>query len=377
MRKLIKNCIVFLMACAMILNMCGCSLAENSNSEAALVQTTVIEIEKYGHAVLNLTAADFFSAGYALGDIVCVRFGSFESNMPFYDGYYTNPGDVMLRGLSPEKNIAVCINYGDLSEETGIALGDTVEIAMVEKAGMLAYQELCSLQYSNDRANYSDDAVFANFRAVTAGSIGNGKLYRSASPINNAHGRAHYANAFIKDAGVATVLNLADSDEDIAQYCAAEDFDSAYYLALYEDGKVMALDLTANFFSDKFAVTLMDGLRHMAQNNPPYSVHCTEGKDRAGFTIMLLEALMGAQLQEIIDDYMLSFYNYYGIDKESEPARYEAVLNNNLLVMLCHVTGADSMATLEKLDLESAVTNYLLQHGMTENEILTLKNKLR
>ena len=91
---------------------------------------------------------------------------------------------------------------------------------------------------------------------------------------------------------------------------------------------------------------------------------------------MLLEALMGAQLQEIIDDYMLSFYNYYGIDKESESARYDAVLNNNLLAMLCHVTGADSMEALETLDLESAVTNYLLQHGMTEDEILMLKNKL-
>ena len=44
--------------------------------------------------------------------------------------------------------------------------------------------------------------------------------------------------------------------------------------------------------------------------------------------------------------------------------------------MLCHVTGADSMETLEKIDLESAVTNYLLHHGLTEDEILTLKNKL-
>ena len=44
--------------------------------------------------------------------------------------------------------------------------------------------------------------------------------------------------------------------------------------------------------------------------------------------------------------------------------------------MICHVTGADSVETLEKIDLESAVTNYLLQHGMTEDEILMLKNKL-
>ena len=92
---------------------------------------------------------------------------------------------------------------------------------------------------------------------------------------------------------------------------------------------------------------------------------------------MLLEALMGAELQEIIDDYMLSFYNYYGIDKESEPVRYEAVLDNNLMAMLYHVTGADSMETLEKMDLEAAVTNYLLNNGMAEDDIRTLQEKLR
>ena len=336
-----------------------------------------MEIEKYGHAVLDLTTADFFAKGYELGDLVCVRFGSYESEMPFFDGYYTQPGGVMLRGLAPEKNIAVCINYGDISEERGIAIGDTVEITMAEKAGMLAYQKLCALQYSNDRADYSDDAVFANFRAVTEGTIGSGKLYRSASPINNTHGRAGYANDLIAATGVVTVLNLSDSDEDIAEYIAEEDFDSAYYLALYEAGKVIALDLAANFYADKFAASLVEGLRFLSQNDPPYSVHCTEGKDRAGFTVMLLEALMGADLQEIIDDYMLSFYNYYGINKETEPARYEAVLNNNLIPMLCHVTGADSYETLEQMDLKSAATNYLIRNGMAETDILALTEKLR
>ena len=376
MNRFIKKCLAFVLVCVMLLGLNACSLTDNSSAAPKAVKATVIEIEKYGHAVLDITTADFCAAGYSLGDVVCVRFGSFESNMPFFDGYYTNPGGVMLRGLAPEKNIAVAINYGDLSQETGIALGDTVEISMAEKAGMLAFQELCALKYSNDRADYSDDAVFANFRPVTAGSIGSGKLYRSASPINNAHGRASYANAFIEAAGVATVLNLADSEEDIAEYCAAEDFDSDYYLSLYESGKVIVLDMTANFFSDSFAASLVDGLRFLAQNDPPYSVHCTEGKDRAGFTVMLLGALMGADLQTIIDDYMLSFYNYYGISKETEPERYEAVLDNNLIVMMYHVTGTDSMEALAQTDLASAVTDYLLRNGMTEDEILTLKEKL-
>ena len=376
MRKLIRKHISILIVCVMLLGLCACTPAENSTGEAKSIQATVVEIEKYGHAVLDITTSDFTDGGYTFGDVVHVSFDSHEFDMPFFDGYYSTPGTEMLRGMAAEENIAVCINYGDFSKETGIVIGDRVEITMTEKAGMRAFYELSALKYSDDRADFSDDATFANFRAVTVGNIGDGKLYRSASPINNEHGRAGYANDFIEAAGVATVLNLADSDEDIAEYCAAEDFDSEYYRSLYESGKVIVLDLNVNFYSEEFNTTLIKGLCFLAQNEPPYSVHCTEGKDRAGFTAMLLEALMGAQLQEIIDDYMLSFYNYYGIDKEKEPERYETVLNTNLFTMLYHVTGTDTIQELEQADLESAVINYLLKYGMSESDILTLKDKL-
>ena len=376
MNKPIKKAVAILVLCVMIMNLSACAPAEKPSDKTEEVRATVIKIEKFGHAVLDITTADFADFGYDLGDVVCVRFDSYEADMPFFDGYYSNPGAVMLRGLAPEENVAVCINYGDFSDETGIALGDIVEITMAEKAGMLAVQELCSLKYSNDRADYSDDVTFANFRAVTAGRIGNGKLYRSASPINNEKGRASYADDLIASVDVAAVLNLADSNEDIEEFCKAEDFDSVYYRNLYETGNVIALDLTANFFSDKFAHSIAEGFRFLAYSAPPYCVHCTEGKDRAGFTVMLLAALMGAELEEIVDDYMLSFYNYYGIDKETEPERYEAVLNNNLLAMLYHVTGVNTYEELAQIDLESAVTQYLLDAGMTQNDLLALKENL-
>ena len=122
---------------------------------------------------------------------------------------------------------------------------------------------------------------------------------------------------------------------------------------------------------------MVDALTFLAQNEPPYCVHCTEGKDRAGFTVMVLAALMGADLQDIIDEYMISFYNYFGIDKETDPVRYETVLNNNLMAMLYHVTGTDSMEELEAVDMEAAVTRYLLNNGMAESDILLLKEKLQ
>ena len=371
-----KSIALLLILCTAVLCLIGCA-AQKPSGEAEAIHATVVEIEKYGHAVLDITTADLTAAGYALGDIVRVRFESYESDMPFFDGYYSNPGTLMLRGLTPESNIAVCINYGDFSGTAGISVGDTTAITLSEKSGMLALQELCSLHYSNNRADYSDDATFSNFRAVTAGSIGNGKLYRTASPVSNEHGRASYANDLIAAAGVATVLNLADSREDIEAYFESADFNSAYYRALYESGKVAAIDLNGNFFSEEFAASVAGGLTFLARNDAPYCIHCLEGKDRAGFVAFLLEALMGAELSEIIGDYMLSFYNYYGIDKESEPERYQAVLNNNLIAMICHVAGVDTPEELADIDLESAVTEYLLHAGMTMDDIITLKEKLR
>lgn len=376
MNKLFRRCIAILTVCVMVLCLGACTSAEDRSGAAKAVRGKVIEIEKYGHAVLDVTTAEFTAKGYALGDVVCVRFGSYESEMPFFDGYYSTPGTAMLRGTSAEKNIAVCINYGDFSKENGLKIGDSVEITMAEKEGMLAFQEISALKYSNDRTDFSDDVTFANFREVTLGRIGEGKLYRTASPINNEHGRASYANDLIASVNVATVLNLADSPEDIAEYCEAEDFNSEYYMTLYDAGKVIALDLAVNFFTDEFAASVAEGLTFLAQNDPPYAVHCTEGKDRAGFTVMLLTALMGADLQEIIDDYMISFYNYYGIDKETQPERYEVVLSNNLMVMLCHVMGAESEEALAQMDLEAAVTAYLRNAGMAETDILALKEKL-
>ena len=373
---MIKKILLILIVGVMVLQLSSCNPIEQDPDQSMLVQATVIEIEKYGHAVLNVTTADFMAVGYELGDIVCVRFGTREYTMPLFDGYYSNPGGLLLRASDAEECIAVCINYGDFSDVNGISVGDTVEITMSEKASMLAIQEFYALQYSNKREDYSDDASFANFRAVTVGRIGYGKLYRTASPINNENGRADYADNLIESVGVTTVLNLADSDKDIEGYLADSECDSEYYRHLYETGSVIAIDLTGNFYSEEFASSVAKGLTFLARNEAPYCIHCTEGKDRAGFTAMLLEALMGATLDEIISDYMISFYNYYGIDKEHEPKRYQAVLDINLMEMLFHITGAESVEQLEQINLETAVTAYLIEAGMSQEDIVMLKQKL-
>ncbi len=338
----------------------------------------VREIEKYGHAVLDISIADFEKAGFALGDTVDVVFdnGYTLSGIPYFNGYYVDKGEAMLRAYPGDTYLAVCINYGKLNETAGVQVGSTATISLAQKGAEKDTQELNSLVYTDERSNYSSDAVFANFRAVTVGDIAEGALYRSASPVNNEHGRASYADALAQNAGVKTVLNLADHKEDIDGYLAAEDFASPYYKSLYEAGSVIPLGMPVDYSSESFGADLTAGLAKLSQQPGPYLVHCTEGKDRAGFTSALLECLMGASLDEVVADYMVSYENYYGVTQAGQPEKYQLIVKNNILDMLRTIAGVEKDADLSGVDLQAAAEDYLTGFGMTAEQLTALKTNL-
>lgn len=368
--------IITLFISMLITSACREDSAPGEDSAPIPVKATIIGIEKYGHAILDVTVSEFNSRGYDFGDVIRVKHESFELDMPYFNGFYSDPGEVMLLGETVGSNLALCINYYDFSQEYSVMVGDLVEISMAEKTGQLDVQNLLNLKYTNNRYDYESDEVFANFRAITSGRIAEGKLYRSASPVNNECGRASYANTLVEAAGAVTILNLSDSDENIKSYFAMQDFSSDYYRSLYEKGQVCSVALGSAFHSTEFALLIAQGIVFLSENEPPYSIHCKEGKDRTGFVCMILESLMGATLDEVIADYMLSFYNYYGVSMSDDASRYQLVLEKNLLPMMYYVTGADTLDALKQVDLEVAATKYLLSVGVTEETISMLKNKL-
>lgn len=336
---------------------------------------TITEIEKYGHVVLDITIADFQKIGFELGDTVNVVFdnGYEMKGIPFFNGYYVDKGAPMLRAYPGHTNIAVCINYGKLNEIAGVGVGNVAAITMAVKGGAKAAQELNSLSYTKVRADYASDEVFANFRPVVVGKIAPGAMYRSASPVNNENGRAAYSDKLIAAVNVKSVLNLADTEADIQKYIAAEGFNSPYYKSLYGAGSVIALGMSVDYSSATFAKTLVGGLAKLSEKKGPFLIHCTEGKDRAGFASALLEALMGATKDEIIADYMVSFANYYGVTKGSDSAKYDLIVKNNIEDMLRVIAGVEKTADLNGVNLQKGAEQYLTANGMTAQQISALK----
>ena len=216
------------------------------------VEAGVYEIQKYGNLTLDILPDVLLDAGYEYGDILTVTINDTAQEMPFGTNYSdVQNGEPVI--CNYKGALVIAINMGDLATTLGLATknpdtnewifpeGTTiadikVTIDMAEKAGYLDEYLMNQLERTDNREDYSSDAVFANFRPV----VGVPSLYRTSSPVDNGIGRAAYADDLIEKAGVKAVLNLANSDEAIEEFIAKEGFDSPYYASLFKDGKVIA-----------------------------------------------------------------------------------------------------------------------------------------
>ncbi len=331
---------------------------------------------EFGGIYIKTSIDDFNSLGFEYGDSVDIVFsnGYSMTDIPYYNGYYANIGDPLLVAYPGSKYIKAAVNFGDDLWNTADSVGDgfsedsCADITLNEKAKYLGIQSIWDISYSDDRTGFPSDVVFANFRQFSMGSIAPGKLYRSASPCDNKHGRAPFVDSLASSEGIKCILDLADSDEKIKGYIEADDFDSPYFLSLYDSGNVIPIALTANYRSDDYAARIAGGFRQMTANEGPFLIHCTEGKDRTGFVCMLIQALAGAGYDEMAEDYMITYDNYYKITAGKDPDKYALILENNFETMLLFLAG-DPGADLKNTDFAPCARKYLIRAGMTEAEI--------
>ena len=350
---------------------------------------TVTEIQKYGNLVLSIKGTDFLALGYDFGDIVTVTLNGQEFDMPVGSNYaYVDQGSMICRVVvkpdADEDYMILAINMGDLATTALIADKEKTEadpgyiwhykveepvpvgFVMKEKAGYYDQWVMHQLVRSENREDYPNltDMEYANFRVIATTGMGEGKLYRSSSPVNPEINRNKQADAAAADAGVRTFINLADNDETMKGY---EGFADSYYAKQ----NIIGLNLGVDFAADDFKAGLAEGFRFIAANEAPYFVHCTEGKDRAGFVSAVLEALMGASAEEITADYMVTYYNYYGVQPGTE--QFSVIAASNIQKSLASAFG---MASIFDGDLKAAAEQYLADIGLSAEEIAAVQANL-
>ena len=310
MRSRIKMMAVLALCIALAGMLLGGGALAEAGAVPELTECGVLYEPEFGGVYITVKMEDFDSLGFAYGDSVTIAFsnGYTLEDIPYYNGYYTQNGEPLLIAYPGYDYIKACINNGDdLWAVAGLTEEDTATVTLRESGKYLDIQQARDIHYSDDRSQFDSDVIFANFRNMQVGNLREGLVYRSASPCDNQHNRASYVDTLISQAGIRFIMNLADTDEKLQGYIAKEDFNSPYFLSLYEEGNVHPLAMNMNFGSDVFRGKVADGLKAVLAHDGPYLIHCTEGKDRTGFVCMLVEALCGAGYQEIVDDYMITY----------------------------------------------------------------------
>ncbi|MDR1430492.1 MAG: SAM-dependent chlorinase/fluorinase [Spirochaetaceae bacterium] len=327
-----------------------------------------VSVSKYGNVLTDISAAAIENAGYEMGDVLIIQSEGIAEEVPYVSAYSDVDRGNLLAHTDPDSGqIELAISYGNLSERLGIVLGSAVTLKMAVKGAYLSEFEIRHLEKSESRSDYASDEVFANFREIRTGSIRARTLYRSCNPILG-DARAPYAVALAEAAEIKTIINLADSDEELAQRGPS----SPWYDSLIRSGNVVNLNMGVDFQSPDFPEKLKKALQFLIASEGPYLIHCNEGKDRAGIVSALLEGLAGAKLSDIKADYMVSYANYYGVTPNE--ARYAAIAN----IIVDILKEMNKGGAVTDRNLSQVIENYLTQNvGLSAQEISQIRSRLR
>jgi protein tyrosine/serine phosphatase len=214
---------------------------------------------------------------------------------------------------------------------------------------------------------YSYKHEFANFREVCTGMIASKRLYRSSHPVTLSETDLVLAK-LAEDAGIESVINLDDNEIQLA--IKADRI--PWYHCLFKKGCIIALNMDFDYTSNQFNMKLHNGFKFMLEHNGPYLIHCLQGIDGTGSMVMVLEMLMSADENEMINDYMMSFLGRQGFEKGSEHYKNE---KNNFKRVLKEISGFEIISGKSNY-VGTAEKYFIKEIGLDESEINLLKSIL-
>jgi hypothetical protein len=218
----------------------------------------------------------------------------------------------------------------------------------------------------NKTDSIQDKARTVNFREIRSGSIAPNMLYRSSHPIQDNTQDPVIALLAAKYR-IAAVINLSDTNAELK----TKSFFAPWYNRLFKNGRVIALGMSFDFTSDSYNIKLKRALQFIIKTEGPWLIHCYAGVDRTGFFSMVLEALMGATIKEIADDYLMSFDSIF----ESSIYDHDNKADVPIVIRLLSVMGGNLQ--IHDQNLQGVAEHYLKTAiRLEDTEIALLKSKL-
>ncbi|MBR2780411.1 MAG: hypothetical protein IKD81_03245 [Eubacteriaceae bacterium] len=148
--------------------LCGCGKGKQEEVPLAVKDLAVKHETEFGGVYIVITIDDFNALGFEYGDSVDVVFSSGYTleDIPYYNGYYVDAGDPLLRAYPGYEYIKAALNYGEDLWDTAMLMSSprpdlfvtakleehsTAEIILREKGKYLDTQKARDLSYTDIR----------------------------------------------------------------------------------------------------------------------------------------------------------------------------------------------------------------------------------
>lgn len=286
-----------------------------------------------------------------------------QSEMPFHSGPYCRAFRPVL--VKKGGDAYLTVRHGDASKEFNLSANQQIVLLL----GVSDYYREEEIAYSFDEKRdgslYENEEDFANFRPLFTGK---NSFYRSSSPFDDAYGRSGAVLSCMEKFKVKTIIDLADSKNELQRIIDASDDGTK---SIIKARSVFALGSDSGLYSDEFEQSVVFAIRAILASRAPYLIHCRAGKRRSGFISAILQALYGMDVDDIMEDYMLSYKNNNGVTFASNPRRYSFLKSDTIEKILVHINGADFG------DLRKSTEEYLRRIGLSRVEILALEQMIR
>lgn len=197
------------------------------------------------------------------------------------------------------------------------------------------------MKYLDNREDFRTDEEFANFRNLILANHKSMTFFRSASAVRNKYGRASTVQQLMQKNLIHLIV----------------DFSNVEYRCM----------------SDEFGFILVQKLRAILREDPPYIIQCDAGKKRTGFVCLILEMLSGTNYTDIVNDYLESYKNNNGLNFLANPEIAKDIEVQKIQKLIYHINGNQDF---EKTNLEKIAYSFLQRYDMSQREIQILQQKL-
>ena len=197
--------------------------------------------------------------------------------------------------------------------------------------------------------------------------IKQGMVYRGATPEKITAGGLKEFSAL----GIKTVIDLRERSS------RNENMPGINYIDLPEKGGPCYARGDRNLSEEPFTSALVQSVKVFAdESNYPIYFHCQIGRDRTGTLAFIINGLLGADEKDLALDYELSCFSAAGcVDYDDKNKQIED-MTTNFNGMKAYFIKYSQMKGLSSATVQSGIEAFLIDNGVTEEEITKIKEIL-